>query len=120
MPSPTTHKPAIFLDRDGVIVVNRADYVKSIAEVQILPGALAALAGAARLDARIVVVTNQSPVGRGLITEAGLRAINAYVHAAIVAAGGRIDGWYYCPHPPDAGGQCRQPQAGMPLGAGAD
>ena len=120
MPSPTTHQPAIFLDRDGVIVENRADYIKSIAEVQILPGALAALAQAAHLEARIVVVTNQSPVGRGLITEAGLQAINAHVHAAIVAAGGRIDGWYYCPHRPDAGCPCRKPKPGMLLDAAAD
>jgi len=120
MLSPATRKPAIFLDRDGVIVENRADYVKSIPEVQILPGALAALAQAARLDARIVVVTNQSAVGRGLLTEAGLHAINAYVHAAIVAAGGRIDGWYFCPHRPDAGCDCRKPKPGMLLSAAAD
>jgi D-glycero-D-manno-heptose 1,7-bisphosphate phosphatase len=120
MPSPTTHKPAIFLDRDGVIVENRADYVKSIAEVQILPGALAALAEAARLEARIVIVTNQSPVGRGLISEAGLRDIHAYLHAAIAAAGGRIDGWYYCPHRPDAGCNCRKPKPGMLLDAARD
>ena len=120
MLSPTTLKPAIFLDRDGVIVENRADYVKSIAEVQILPGALAALAQAARLDARIVVVTNQSAVGRGLLTAAGLLAINAYVHAAIVAAGGRIDGWYFCPHRPEAGCDCRKPKPGMLLSAAAD
>src|SRR5262245_47750107 len=113
-------KPAIFLDRDGVIIENRADYVKSIAEAHFLPGALAALAQAARLDARIVVVTNQSAVGRGLLTELGLQAINAHVHAAIVAAGGRIDGWYYCPHHPDAGCDCRKPKPGMLLAAAAD
>jgi D-glycero-D-manno-heptose 1,7-bisphosphate phosphatase len=120
MPSPTTRKPAIFLDRDGVIVENRSDYVKSIAEVYILPGALAALAQAARLDARIVVVTNQSAVGRGLLSRAGLLAINAHVHAAIVAAGGRIDGWYFCPHRPDEGCPCRKPKPGMLLDAAAD
>ena len=120
MLSPATLRPAIFLDRDGVIVENRADYVKSIAEVQILPGALAALAQAARLDARIVVVTNQSAVGRGLLSEAGLLAINAYVHAAILAAGGRIDGWYFCPHHPAAGCDCRKPKPGMLLSAATD
>jgi len=118
--SPYTLKPAIFIDRDGVIVENRADYVKSLAEVQILPGVLAALAQAARLDCRIVVVTNQSVVGRGLLSEAGLAAIHAAIDAAIVAAGGRIDAWYFCPHLPEANCACRKPQPGMLLEAAAD
>ena len=110
-----TLKPAIFLDRDGVIVENRADYVKSIDEVHILPGALEGLAQAARLDCRIVVVTNQSVVGRGLLTEPALLAIHAAIHATIVAAGGRIDAWYFCPHLPEAGCACRKPRPGMLL-----
>jgi D-glycero-D-manno-heptose 1,7-bisphosphate phosphatase len=120
MLSPTTLKPAIFLDRDGVIVENRADYVKSISEIQILAGALAALARAAQLEARLVVVSNQSAIGRGLLTEAGLQAITAHLQAAITAAGGRIDGWYFCPHRPDAGCHCRKPKPGMLLDAAAD
>jgi len=115
-----TLKPAIFLDRDGVIVENRADYIKSVAEVHILPGALAALAQAARLDCRIVVVTNQSVVGRGLLSEAGLLAIDAYIDDAIVAAGGRIDAWYFCPHLPESDCACRKPKPGMLLSAAAD
>jgi D-glycero-D-manno-heptose 1,7-bisphosphate phosphatase len=118
--SSSTLKPAIFLDRDGVIVENRADYVKSIDEVHILPGALEGLAQAARLDCRIVVVTNQSVVGRGLLTEPALLAIHAAIHATIVAAGGRIDAWYFCPHPPEAGCACRKPKPGMLLSAAAD
>ena len=118
--SPATLKHAIFLDRDGVIVENRADYVKSIDEVHILPGALEGLAQAARLDCRIVVVTNQSVVGRGLLTEPALLAIHAAIHATIVAAGGRIDAWYFCPHLPEAGCACRKPKPGMLLSAAAD
>ena len=118
--SPYTLKPAIFLDRDGVIVENRADYVKSIDEIRILPGVLAALAQAARLDCRIVVVTNQSVVARGLLSEPRLAAIHAYLQTAIVAAGGRVDGWYYCPHLPEAGCACRKPKPGMLLSAAAD
>jgi D-glycero-D-manno-heptose 1,7-bisphosphate phosphatase len=118
--SALAHKPAIFLDRDGVIVENRADYIKSLDEVRILPGALAALASAAGLDCRIIVVTNQSVIGRGLLSEAGLRAINASLDAAIRAAGGRIDAWYFCPHHPDNGCACRKPKPGMLLDAAAD
>jgi len=120
MVSPYTLKPAIFLDRDGVIVANRADYIKSIDEIQILPGALAALARAARLDCLIIVVTNQSVVGRGRLSEPGLLAINAHIQAAIMAAGGRIDGWYYCPHRPEDNCPCRKPRPGMLLEAAAD
>jgi D-glycero-D-manno-heptose 1,7-bisphosphate phosphatase len=118
--SPSALKPAIFLDRDGVIVENRADYVRAIDEVQIIPGALAALAQAARLPYRFVIVTNQSVVGRGLLTEPALAAINAYVHQTILAAGGRIDGWYVCPHAAEAGCACRKPKPGMLLSAAAD
>ncbi len=113
-------RPAIFLDRDGVIIENRPDYVKSIGEVQTIPGALAALAQAARRDCLFVVVSNQSAIGRGLLTEAALAAIDAHVHQLIVAAGGRIDGWYHCPHQPEAGCNCRKPRPGMLLSAAAD
>jgi D-glycero-D-manno-heptose 1,7-bisphosphate phosphatase len=118
--SPSTLKPAIFLDRDGVIVENRADYVKSIAEVQFLPGALSALAQAARLDGPIVVVTNQSAVGQGLLTQPDLAAITAHIQQAIRAAGGRVDGWYVCPHRPEADCTCRKPKPGLLLAAAAD
>ena len=118
--SASTLKPAIFLDRDGVIVDNRADYVKKIDEVQIIPGALAALANAARLDCLFVVVTNQSVVGRGQLTVPALAAINAYVHQMVVSVGGRIDAWYVCPHVPEDGCECRKPRPGMLLSAAAD
>ena len=62
MPTPAKLNPAIFLDRDGVIIENRPDYVKSIAEVDILPGALAALAHAARLES-VLGFTKEAPVG---------------------------------------------------------
>jgi D-glycero-D-manno-heptose 1,7-bisphosphate phosphatase len=118
--SALAHKPAIFLDRDGVIVENRADYIKSLDEVHILPGALAALASATGQDCRIIVVTNQSVIGRGLLSEAGLRAINASLDATIRAAGGRIDAWYFCPHHPRDGCACRKPKPGMLLDAATD
>lgn len=113
-------QPAIFLDRDGVIVENRSDYVKSINEVQFLSGVLEAMAQAARLDCLFVVVTNQSVVGRGLLTGPDLAAINAHIHQLIVAAGGRVDGWYVCPHLPEAGCDCRKPKPGLLLSAAAD
>jgi D-glycero-D-manno-heptose 1,7-bisphosphate phosphatase len=112
--------PAIFLDRDGVIIENRADYVKSVAEVRFIPGALAALARVARLGAhRLVIVTNQSAIGRGLMTPAAAEAVNAYVRQQTEAAGGRLDGLFVCPHRPDAGCDCRKPAPGLLLQAAA-
>ncbi len=117
MPSP--HRPAVFLDRDGVIIENRADYVKSVAEVRFISGALAALARLAAYDCAIVIITNQSPIGRGLVTAAVSDTINAYVRQQIVQAGGRLDGLYVCPHTPLAGCACRKPQPGLLLDAQA-
>ncbi len=118
MPSPL--RPAVFLDRDGVIIENRADYVKSLAEVRFIPGALEALARLADFDCAIVIVTNQSPIGRGLVPAAVSDTINAYVRQQIVQAGGRLDGLYVCPHTPEAGCTCRKPEPGLLLDAQAD
>ena len=110
-------QPAIFLDRDGVIIENRADYVKSIAEAHFIPGAVAALAEAARYAVRVVIATNQSAVGRGLITLETVHQIHAHLLEGIRAGGGRIDGIYICPHRPDEQCACRKPAPGMFLQA---
>ena len=106
-------RPAIFLDRDGVIIENRADYVKSVAEVEFLPGALRALAGVRQWPGAVVVITNQSAVGRGLITLAAAEAINAYLRQQVEAAGGRLDGLFMCPHTPADDCACRKPAPGL-------
>jgi D-glycero-D-manno-heptose 1,7-bisphosphate phosphatase len=101
------------MDRDGVIIENRADYVKSIDEVHFIPGVFAALAGAARLPCRLVIVTNQSVIGRGLIDPETAGRINEFVVQRLAAAGGRVDGVFVCPHRPDAGCDCRKPAPGL-------
>ena len=101
------------MDRDGVIIENRADYIKSIDEIHFIPGVLAALAAAARLNCRLVIVTNQSGIGRGLIALETAGQINDFVVQRLAAAGGRVDGVYVCPHPPDAGCDCRKPAPGL-------
>ncbi len=110
---PASLRPAVFLDRDGVIVENRADYVKSLAEVQFIPGAVEALARLARHDVLIVIVTNQSAIGRGVVSHEIVDAINAHVIEQIASGGGRVDGLYLCPHHPQAGCPCRKPAPGM-------
>ncbi|MDT8306294.1 MAG: HAD family hydrolase [Anaerolineae bacterium] len=110
-------RPAIFLDRDGVIIENRADYVRSWADVAIYPQALAALARLKAARWPVIIVTNQSMVGRGLVSLADAEAINQRLVTTIASNGGQIDRVYMCPHAPDAACGCRKPQPGLLLQA---
>jgi D-glycero-D-manno-heptose 1,7-bisphosphate phosphatase len=105
--------PAIFLDRDGVVIENVDSYIRSWEQVCFLPGALEALAQLVGLSHRIIIVTNQSAVGRGMIDLAAAEDINHRVLEKIHAAGGRIDALYMCPHSPDDGCSCRKPLPGL-------
>jgi D-glycero-D-manno-heptose 1,7-bisphosphate phosphatase len=113
-------QPAIFLDRDGVIIENKPDYVRAVSEVKFLPGALEALARLAAREWRVVIVTNQSGIGRGLVTREAVDLINTYILERITTSGGRVDGLYLCPHHPQAGCACRKPAPGMLLAAADD
>jgi histidinol-phosphate phosphatase family protein len=110
-------RPTIFLDRDGVVNRNRDDYVKSWEEFEFLPGSLDALRVLAGHGVRVVVVTNQSAVGRGIISEETLADINSRMVAEVEAHGGRIDAVLCCPHAPDDDCECRKPRAGLLLEA---
>lgn len=105
--------PALFLDRDGVLIENRDEYVLSWADVVILPGALEALAKASRSPYKIVIVTNQSAIGRGLISLSMAEEINHQLLKKIHEAGGRVDGVFMCPHRPEESCNCRKPQPGL-------
>jgi D-glycero-D-manno-heptose 1,7-bisphosphate phosphatase len=111
---------AIFLDRDGVINHERADYVKSWQEFEFLPGSLTALSRLARLPQPIIVISNQSAIGRGLVTRETVDAIHYQLRATVEADGGRIDAFYVCPHHPDDGCACRKPKPGLLLQAAHD
>jgi D-glycero-D-manno-heptose 1,7-bisphosphate phosphatase len=113
-------RSAVFLDRDGVIIENRADYVKSLAETKFIPGAIEAFVQLAQADWLIVVVTNQAAVGRHIITRETVEQINAHVTQTIAAAGGRVDRVYVCPHHPDDGCACRKPAPGLLLQAASE
>ena len=105
--------PALFLDRDGVIVENRPNYIRSWADVLIFPQALEALEKVRIAPYKIVIVTNQSAIGRGLITLSEAEAINQRLVAEIEAAGGRIDAVFMCPHAPEENCTCRKPLPGL-------
>ena len=108
-----TTKKLIILDRDGVINHDSDDYIKSPDEWRPIHGSLEAIAALHRAGFSVVVVSNQSGVGRGLYSEATLAEIHEKMLAAVEAAGGKLAGIYYCPHPPEAGCDCRKPLPGM-------
>ncbi len=113
-------KPAIFIDRDGVINRDRPDYVKSWAEFEFLPGVLNALRRLSVSPYTIVIVSNQSAIGRGLVTEETVEEIHFNMIQVIRKSGGRLDSIYFCPHTPDDGCDCRKPYPGLLLRAADD
>lgn len=109
--------PAIFLDRDGVIIENRPNYVRSWEDVAIYPGVVLSLSRVQASPYKVVIVTNQSVVGRGIISYQDAQAINRRLILELEEAGCRIDGLFMCPHTPDAHCACRKPQPGLILQA---
>lgn len=108
---------AILLDRDGVINTERADYVKEWREFNFLPGVLHALQRLAVLDIPIVVITNQSAIGRGIVQHTTVTEIHHELAQEVKNAGGRIDAFFVCPHHPADGCLCRKPKPGLLLQA---
>jgi D-glycero-D-manno-heptose 1,7-bisphosphate phosphatase len=108
---------AVFLDRDGVLIENRADYVRDWSHVTLLPWTVDALRGFHEKGLKIIVVTNQSAVGRGLLSFETAHAINNRLTKTIMESGGWIDAVYMCPHQPQDQCTCRKPQAGLLLQA---
>lgn len=110
-------RKAVFLDRDGVLNRDSPDFIKMPEELHVLPGAPEAVARLVRAGFLAIVVSNQSGIPRGLLTEESLAAIHAKLRAAFAAAGGDLRAIYYCPHLPGEGCACRKPAPGMLLQA---
>lgn len=110
----------VCLDRDGVLNENRDDYVKSVSELFLLPRAAEAVARLNRAGYPVVLVTNQSAVGRGILKEETLDAIHAELCRRLAEAGAHLEAIYYCPHLPQAGCACRKPRPGLLLQAARD
>jgi heptosyltransferase-2 len=109
----------VFLDRDGTL--NRdSGYVKAAEELELFPDAVEAVARMNRAGARVVVITNQSGIARGIITTTTLEAIHDRLRTLLEAGGAVLDGIYYCPHHPDDGCPCRKPQRTLADRAAAD
>lgn len=103
----------ILIDRDGVINQDSDAFVKSVAEFLPIRDSIRAMADLHKAGFKIGVCTNQSGVGRGLLSEATLADIHRELRRLVDQAGGSIDVLRYCPHLPDAGCTCRKPKPGL-------
>jgi D-glycero-D-manno-heptose 1,7-bisphosphate phosphatase len=103
-------RPAVFLDRDGTLIEDR-QYLRDPNQVQLLPGAADAVRRLDRAGRPVVVVTNQSGIARGLLSEQDYQATARRVEDVLAAAGARLAGQYHCPHFPEISGpcECRKP-----------
>lgn len=104
-------RPALLLDRDGTLIVD-VGYPRDPALVELVPGAVEALRELQR-DRALVVISNQSGIARGKITEAEAEAVHARFVELFARAGVTFSGCYYCPHGPDEGCRCRKPAPGL-------
>ena len=111
----------LFLDRDGVINYKiENDYVKNWSQFKFLPDALKAVKGLSKIFGKIIIVTNQRGIGKGLMTKKDLLEVHRNMLTNISGAGGRIDKIYYCPCDIDDNSRYRKPNIGMALQAKKD
>lgn len=109
-----TNEWTLFLDRDGVINYRLMDdYVKTIDEFHLLNGVAAAIAHANQLFYKVVVVTNQQGIGKGLMTERNLLDIHYYCSELIAKENGRVDAYYFAPQLSVDNCNNRKPKTGM-------
>ena len=114
-------KPALFLDRDGVINQRiPGAYVRHPREFEFCPGSAEAIAYFRKLFSPILVVTNQQGIGKGLMSVSDLAAIHQYMLEEVQKVGGLIDGVYYCPDLATRESNCRKPDPAMALQAQAE
>ncbi|MEY4283699.1 MAG: D-glycero-beta-D-manno-heptose 1,7-bisphosphate 7-phosphatase [Betaproteobacteria bacterium] len=103
----------VIVDRDGTLNIDSDDYVKSADEWSPYPNALHAIARLNHAGWHVVVVTNQSGLGRGLFDMATLNAMHEKMHRALAAVGAKVDAIFFCPHTPEDACQCRKPASGL-------
>ena len=108
----------IILGRDGILNEFREDHIKASEEWVAVPGALEAVSRLNHAGWHVVVATNQSGIGRGMIDMASVNAVHAHMMRSLQTLGGRIDAVFFCPHTPEDGCDCRKPLPGMALDIG--
>jgi len=100
------------LDRDGVVIIER-HYLSDPRQVELMPGAAIGLRQLRQMGLGLVIITNQSAVGRGFFGEEQLDLIHRRLHELLEAEGVYLDGIYSCPHTPEDNCRCRKPEPGL-------
>ncbi|MEA1969739.1 MAG: D-glycero-beta-D-manno-heptose 1,7-bisphosphate 7-phosphatase [Thermodesulfobacteriota bacterium] len=103
----------VFLDRDGVINYDSSDYIKKSNEFYFIPESAEAVALLCKNNFNIIVITNQSVIGRKMGTLDDLEAIFAKMRKGVEVCGGEIKDIFFCPHTPDENCSCRKPKPGL-------
>ena len=103
---------AVFFDRDGTLIVEK-HYLSDPDEIELFPGTVEALKTLKTAGFKLIVVTNQSAIGRGIIDESRLEQIHAKFRKLLSEHDVAVDDIYHCPHLPDDGCECRKPNTGM-------
>ncbi len=103
----------VFLDRDGVINQDSAEYIKHASEFEFIPKSPEAIALLFRNGFQVIVITNQSMIGRNIATQEALDAVFEKMKAGVEKAGGRITDIFCCPHAPEDQCSCRKPKPGL-------
>lgn len=112
MPEPPSLRPAVFLDRDGTIA-EEVGYLNHASRFRMFPFAAAAIRRLNEAGLPVIVVTNQSGVGRGYFPESLVRGVNEWMTQQLAEAGTKLDAIYYCPHTSAEDCNCRKPKTGM-------
>ncbi len=115
--SEKTTRPALFLDRDGVINVDPVEFVTKPEELHLLPCSAEAIARFNALGVPVIVCSNQSGVAKGLYTLEVLEQISERLQQMLGRYGAHVDAFYYCPHDDADGCDCRKPKPGLLLRA---
>jgi len=105
-------RPAVFLDRDGTIA-EEVGYLNHVSRFRMLPFAAVAIRRLNEAKLPVIVVTNQSGVGRGYFPDSLVHAVHDLMTKQLADAGARLDALYYCPHKSDDACACRKPKPGM-------
>lgn len=118
---PVDQSWTLFLDRDGVINTRKmGGYIEHVEEFEFLPGVLDALVQFNKQFGRIVVVTNQQGIGKGIMTEEQLHSVHAHMLQEVQKVGGRIDRCYFAPELSSPTNVMRKPNSGMGMTAQRD
>ncbi|MCB9481201.1 MAG: D-glycero-beta-D-manno-heptose 1,7-bisphosphate 7-phosphatase [Desulfobacteraceae bacterium] len=106
-------KPVVFIDRDGVINFDSPDYIKSCDELFFIPQSIDAIANLSMAGHDVFVITNQSVIGRKMVTPEDLKKIFAKMTDAVKEKNGNIKEIFFCPHIPKDNCSCRKPAPGL-------